>query len=267
MDTTECHIGHLVLQPHRQLLDGARRLPVGSKALALLSALAEAKGELLTKDELMAAGWQGVYVEENAIQVHIAALRKLMGHAADSLVTVRGVGYRLDIQANGYSGSVGSDSSTAETTLAVLPFDNLSSDAELGFFADGISEEILGRIVRASSMKVIGRTSSFQFRGSDKAHAAEQLGATLILDGSIQRSADRVRISANLLDSATLATLWSDHFDHDLGDIFEMQDDIAAAIAEALIASFFPAGATSIPSKGQLKASVGRAERKGYDAP
>ena len=246
METTECRIGHLLLQPHRQLLDGAQRLPVGSKALALLSALAEANGGLLTKDDLMAAAWPGVIVEENAIQVHIAALRKVMGTAADSLITVRGVGYRLDLAPDSQTGVAPTAAAPAETTLAVLPFDNLSSDAEMAFFSDGVSEEILGRIARASSLKVIGRTSSFQFRGPNKAKAAAQLGATHILDGSIQRSQDRVRISANLLDATTLATLWSDHFDRQLQDIFAVQDEIAAAIAEALNASFFPVAAASI---------------------
>ena len=89
-------IGHLLLQPRRQLLDGNHRLPLGSKALALISLLAERGGELVTKDELMDGVWPRMIVEENVIQVHVAALRKLLGRAADRLVTVRGVGYRLD---------------------------------------------------------------------------------------------------------------------------------------------------------------------------
>jgi TolB-like protein len=244
MENSEYRIGHLLLQPHRQLLKGSERLPVGSKALALLSALAEAKGGLLTKDELMEAAWPGVIVEENAIQVHIAALRKVMGDAADALITVRGVGYRLEQSANGHD--IATVPVPGQTTLAVLPFDNLSSDAEMAFFSDGVSEEILGRIARASTLKVIGRTSSFQFRGPDKALAAAKLGATHILDGSIQRSQDRVRISANLLDAFSLATLWTDHFDRDLKNIFAVQDEIASAIAEALNASFFSVGAPPI---------------------
>ena len=92
----EFGIGHLVLQPDRQLLHDGQRLPLGSKALALLSTLAQARGKLVTKDELMEAVWPGVAVEENAIQVHIAALRKALGKAADRLVTIRGLGYRLD---------------------------------------------------------------------------------------------------------------------------------------------------------------------------
>lgn len=239
-DGEEFSIGDMVLQPNRQLLHEGQRLHLGSKALALISALAEARGELVTKDELMESVWPGVIVEENAIQVHIAALRKAMGSAADRLVTIRGLGYRLEL-GRGTVAVAAPDSAEpdlAQTLLAVLPFDNLSSDPELAFFCDGVSEEILGRITRHSKLTVIGRTTSFQFRGPDKANAARSLMATHILDGSIQRSADRVRISAHLADCATKANLWAQHYDRSLEDIFAVQDEIAEAIAEALKSTF-----------------------------
>ena len=91
-DVAEYRIGDLVLQTRRQLLHDETRIALGSKALALLSVLAEARGALVTKDELMDAVWPGITVEENAIQVHVAALRKAMGAAAGQLVTIRGLG-------------------------------------------------------------------------------------------------------------------------------------------------------------------------------
>ena len=238
-------VGHLILQPHRQVLDGGQRVALGSKALALLSVLAEAEGALVTKDELMAAVWPGVIIEENAIQVHVAALRKAMGVAADRLTTVRGVGYRLETgecaTANGSTAMpVAVPESTIVPVLAVLPFNNLSSDAEMNYFSDGVSEEILGRLTRGSKLRLVGRTSSFQFRGSEKAGAAALLGASHVLDGSVQRANGRVRISAHLIESATQANLWSDHYDRGLEDIFAVQDEISEAIAEALNSAFFP---------------------------
>ena len=238
-------IGHLTLQPHRQVLDGGQRLALGSKALALISVLAEADGALVTKDELMAAVWPGVIIEENAIQVHVAALRKAMGAAADNLITVRGIGYRLDTQARDPALTVSAiplavSLPSTEPVLAVLPFNNLSSDAEMDYFSDGVSEEILGRLTRGSKLRLVGRTSSFQFRGSDKAGAAAMLGASHVLDGSVQRSNGRVRISAHLIDSGTQANLWSDHYDRGLEDIFLVQDEISEAIADALNSAFFP---------------------------
>jgi len=125
-----------------------------------------------------------------------------------------------------------------ETLLAVLPFDNLSSDAEMQFFSDGVSEDILGRIQRGSKLKVIGRTSSFQFRGADKPRAAQALKATHVVDGSIRRGGNKVRIAAHLTEVATQTTLWSDRYDRDLEDIFAVQDEISEAIAQALDTAF-----------------------------
>lgn len=129
---------------------------------------------------------------------------------------------------------------TSETLLAVLPFDNLSSDAEMEFFSDGVSEDILARISRGSKLRVIGRTSSFQFRGADKPKAAAALGASHVLDGSIRRAGSRIRIAAHLTETVSHTTLWSERFDRDLEDIFAVQDEISEAIATALQSAFFP---------------------------
>ena len=231
----EFRIGELILEPDRQLLHHGQRLPLGSKALALLSVLAQARGGLVTKDELMERVWPGVTVEENAIQVHIAALRKALGAAADALVTIRGQGYRLDLADTAVPAAA-----EAAPVLAVLPFDNLSSDPELAFFCDGVSEEILIRITRHARLTAIGRTSSFQFRGADKAHACDRLSATHILDGSIQRAGNWIRVSAHLLDCVSQAQLWSQRYDRSLEDIFAVQDEIAEAIADALELEFAP---------------------------
>jgi TolB-like protein len=122
--------------------------------------------------------------------------------------------------------------------LAVLAFDNLSSDPELLFFSDGVSEEIIGRLSRGTRLRVIGRTSSFQFRGEQKAQAAEHLGCSHVLDGSIRRAGDRARISAHLVETASQTTVWSDRYDRGLEDIFEVQDEIAESIATALDRTF-----------------------------
>jgi TolB-like protein len=129
-----------------------------------------------------------------------------------------------------------------ERLLAVLPFDNLSGDPDTGYFSDGVSEEILHTVSRCRGLKVIGKASSFQFRGTDKATSriVSELRATHILDGSVRRAGERIRVSAQLVDTATHATLWTDRFDRSLTDIFALQDEIAAAIADALDAHFTP---------------------------
>jgi TolB-like protein/tetratricopeptide (TPR) repeat protein len=123
---------------------------------------------------------------------------------------------------------------TTEPLLAVLAFDNLSSDPEMQFFSDGVSEEIIRRLSRGAKLKVIGRASSFQFRGERKAEAVQGLHCSHVLDGSIGRAAGRVRISAHLVEASSRTTLWSDRYDRSLDDIFAVQDEISEAIAGAL---------------------------------
>ncbi len=129
---------------------------------------------------------------------------------------------------------------TREPLLAVLPFDNLSDDREMQFFSDGVSEDIIQRLARGASMKVIGRTSSFQFRGADKTarKVADELRCTHILDGSIRRAGGRVRISANLVEAASQTILWSERYDRNLEDVFAVQDEISEEIASALDRTF-----------------------------
>lgn len=130
-----------------------------------------------------------------------------------------------------------------EIVLAVLAFDNLSSDADLSYFSDGVSEEILYTVARTRDIRVIGKASSFQFRGREKApqRIVEALGASHLLDGSVRRSGNNIRIHVELVDTATLHTLWSERYDRALTDIFALQDEIAGAIAEALDRHFAPA--------------------------
>ena len=138
------------------------------------------------------------------------------------------------------SAIVAAPSKRTEPLLAVLPFDNLSDDREMQFFSDGVSEEIIQRLSRGARMKVIGRTSSFQFRGADKTarNVANELKCSHILDGSIRRAGGRVRIAAHLVEAATQTTLWSDRYDRSLDDVFAVQDDISEHIAAALHQTF-----------------------------
>jgi TolB-like protein len=125
---------------------------------------------------------------------------------------------------------------SSEPMLAVLAFDNLSSDPEMDYFAEGVSEEILQQVSKTTALKVIARASSFQFRGRDKVTSkiAADLGATHLLDGSVRRGGDRVRITAALVDCDNQTTIWSGSFDRSLTDIFALQDEIALAVAKGL---------------------------------
>jgi len=125
---------------------------------------------------------------------------------------------------------------TAEKSVAVLPFVNMSDDAENEYFSDGISEELLNVLVRVKGLRVPSRTSSFTFKGSDKKLA--EIGAELqvdhILEGSVRKSGDRIRVTAQLIEVNTDTHLWSQTYTRKLDDIFAVQDEIAQAIVSAL---------------------------------
>ncbi len=123
-----------------------------------------------------------------------------------------------------------------QQSIAVLPFVNMSSDPEQEYFSDGLSEEILNLLAKVPNLKVIGRTSSFAFKGKnvDLRVIGKALDVRTVLEGSVRKSGDRVRITAQLIDVSNGAHLWSDTYDRTLTDIFAVQDNVAAEILSAL---------------------------------
>jgi adenylate cyclase len=127
---------------------------------------------------------------------------------------------------------------TEKPSIAVLPFVNLSGDPAQEYFADGISEEILTALARSPYLKVIARNSSFAFKNkADGSDAGKALGVHYVLEGGVQRSADQMRITAQLIDATTGAHIWADHFDRPAKDIFAVQDEITGIIAARLVAN------------------------------
>ena len=121
-------------------------------------------------------------------------------------------------------------------SVAVLPFTNMSPQADNEYFSDGVTEEILTLLTRIEGLKVISRTSVMRYKKTDKPmrQIGEELGVTTILEGSVRHAGQRVRITAQLIDAATDEHLWADRYDRDLEDIFEIQSDVAEQIVEAL---------------------------------
>ena len=129
------------------------------------------------------------------------------------------------------------------TSIAVLPFANLSADPENEYFSDGITEEIINAVAAIHGLRVTARTSAFQFKGKDDdvRDIGHRLGVGTVLEGSVRKAGNRVRVTAQLIDVAGGFHLWSERFDRDLEDIFAVQDEIAAAIARRLETQFRPA--------------------------
>jgi len=132
--------------------------------------------------------------------------------------------------------------------LAVLPFDNLCDGGDMQFLSDGIADEILRAVARAEGVKTVGRSFSFQYRGVAKAtrKVARELKATHVLDGAVQRAGDRIRVTAHLIDTSSMATIWTDRFDRERTDALKLQDEIAAAIVDALKGKLVRAAVKSV---------------------
>ncbi len=128
------------------------------------------------------------------------------------------------------------ETSVAEKSIAVLPFENLSHDPDNAYFADGIQEEILARLARIADLKVISRTSTQHYKSSpdNLPQIAKRLGVANILEGSVQKSADKVRVNVELIRAATDSHLWADTFDRKLTDVFAIESEVARTIADTL---------------------------------
>jgi serine/threonine-protein kinase len=126
----------------------------------------------------------------------------------------------------------------ATPSIAVLPFANMGGDREQEYFSDGLTEEIINALTRNAGLKVIARTSAFAFKGqnTDVRKIAETLGVVHVMEGSVRRSGSRIRVTAQLIAAADGSNLWSERYDRQLDDVFEVQDEIAAAIAGMLAA-------------------------------
>jgi len=142
-----------------------------------------------------------------------------------------------------------------EKSLAILPFENRSSEKENAFFADGVQDEILTTLAKVADLKVISRTSVMQFRDAPRQNLrdiARQLGVVHVLEGSVQRFANRVRVTAQLIDARTDSHIWADQFDGDLADVFAIQSEIAQKIANQLQAALSPKERAALRAKPTL---------------
>ncbi len=237
MPPREFRLGRLSLEPRRRLLRDGHLVPLGRKALDILSVLAEADGALVTKDELMQAVWPGLVVEENAIQVHVAALRKALGSEAGRLLTVRGLGYQLDL---GDKPEAAPD--RRRRSVAVRPFANRTGDPAKDYLGDGLAEELISVLARASDLRVPARTSSFAYKGRDMdvRRIGRDLGVDAVLEGSVRSAGGQIRITAQLIDARDGFHLWAQTYDRTFENLFALQDELARAIADGLRAHLSP---------------------------
>src|ERR1041385_9066194 len=140
----------------------------------------------------------------------------------------------------------------AAKSICVLPFMNMSGESEQEYFSDGISEDIITDLSKVSALSVVARNTAFTFKGQsvDVKEVAKALGVTYVLEGSVRKAGNRVRITAQLIDGAEGDHGWADRFDRDLTDIFEIQDEISKAIVDALKIKLLPEEKKAIEQRG-----------------
>jgi len=217
---------------------GGQRVALGSRTADILLALIKANGDVVGKDELMRRAWNGLTVHDSNLVVQISALRKAFGEAGgDIVVTVPGKGYRFG-GASLSSPVIAAAAADAgqPPSLAVLPFRVLGGDLEDAWFADGMVEDLITALSRVRSFFVLARNSSFTLRGREMAphDAGRELGVRYLVTGTLRRADTRVRVNVQLDDAIDKISIWSDRFDHQLDDIFTLQDRIVASVVSAI---------------------------------
>jgi TolB-like protein len=228
----------------RELRRGADIVDLEPKAFDLLAFLVLHRDRVVTKDDLLQGVWSGRIVSESALTTRINAVRRAIGDdgTAQRLVrtiTRKGVRFigevtELRDRAGATGDPVGSaPAATDKPSIAVLPFNNLSGDPEQEYFADGMVEEIITALSRIRWLFVLARNSSFSYKGQspDVKQVGRELGVQYVLEGSVRKSGNRLRISGQLIDAVTGAHLWADRFDGLLEDVFELQDKVASSVA------------------------------------
>ncbi len=182
-------------------------VPVSYRGALLLAEMLRRPGDVLSKSELLDAGWRGMAVEEGNLSVQVAALRKLLGPSPDGsdwIATIPRVGYRFTAAvARRDAGATAADGEDRGPSIAVLPFTNLSEDPEQEHFAYGLAEDIITRLSRLRALFVSARNSSFTYKGRsvDVKQIGRDLGVRYVLEGSVRRSGQRLRTTAQLNDA------------------------------------------------------------------
>lgn len=281
------------------------RIRIQAKPLAILAALVERPGELVTREELHRALWPGetfVNFDKN-LSVAVNKLREALGDSASEpryIETVPRRGYRfvakleapapplpaaqprgpaapakppralrkrwvamlalvstLSLAAAGtllvrqrQSEIAAGPTAPRSASVAVLPFRNLSPDKRQGYLSDGLTEELIGRLARVPGLKVIGSSSTLQFKGRDEDPRAigKQLGVAYLLEGSLQTDGRRLRVTAALTKTDDGFQVWSQSFDQDLDDVFHAEDVIGTAVLSVLPAKVLGRNASAVPA-------------------
>jgi adenylate cyclase len=224
-----------------RLWQDSHEIKLTRKAAAVLGLLVARAGQPVGKQELFESVWGNVVVSDDALVTCIQELRKALGDDARRphyIETRHRTGYLFIAEV-----SLGGDASNelrpppnGAVAIAILPFADLSPDRDQDYFCEGLAEELIDALTQVDGLRVAARSSSFQFRGAavDVREVGRRFGIGALLDGSVRKAGDRLRITVQLVDVDSGYHRWSQRFDRHVGDVFDVQDEIAEAVAKTL---------------------------------
>jgi TolB-like protein/tetratricopeptide (TPR) repeat protein len=242
----------------RELSRRSESVAVGPQVFDLLIHLIENRGRVVSKDELFDVIWRGRTVSESTLTSHVNFARRAVGDTGEEQRLIRTIprkGFRFVGDVRETPPASVATSSLAETapshsavaplgalalpdqpSVAVLPFLNLSDDPGQDDFADSVVEDIVGALSRMRWLFVIARNSSFTYKGRavDVKQVGRELGVRYVLEGSVRKAGNRVRVTGQLIDATAGANLWADRFDSTLDDIFDLHDELATSVVGAI---------------------------------
>ncbi|QHO74644.1 hypothetical protein ACH79_20380 [Bradyrhizobium sp. CCBAU 051011] len=236
----------------RELHRGADVISVAPQVFDLLDYLIRNRERVVSKEDLINAIWNGRSVSDAALTTRLNVARSAVGDSGEEqrlIKTLPRKGFRFVGPVREVQGPAGGEDANNpveprkpaltlpdKPSIAILPFANLSSDPEQEYFADGMAEDIITALSRFKALFVIARNSSFTYKGRvvDVKHVGRELGVRYVLEGSVRKAANRVRITGQLVDAAAGTHLWADRFDGGLVDIFDLQDQVTESIVGAI---------------------------------
>ena len=261
----------------RELRRGGATVHIEPQVFDLLVHLIRNRDRIVSKDELIEVIWHGRIVSEAALSSRISAARRALGDSGNDQSLIRTMykrGFRFVGEPQGAASApaVAQDQGRSalaahdtvklapsaeplplpdKPSIAVLPFQNMSREAEQEYFADGLTEDIITGLSRQRWFFVIARNSSFTYKGAavDVRDVASQLGVRYVLEGSVRKAANRVRVTGQLIDAANGNHLWAEKYDRELADIFALQDDITNRVIGSVAPQILVAEAARVQRK------------------
>jgi len=226
-----------------ELKQNGDAVEVEPQVFSLLTCLIENSDRVVSKDELIELVWDGRIVSDGTLNTRINSVRRAVGDDGKTQAVIKTFprrGFRFVAELNDDKiatvAPLPADVLPDKPSIAVLPFENLSSDPEQEYFSDGITEDIITALSRVRQFFVIARNTTFTYKGEavDVQAVAKDLGVRYVLEGSVRKAGERVRISAQLIDGETGNHIWAERFDRELEDIFAVQDEITETVVNAI---------------------------------